>query len=105
MAVTPVLMVGSGTGAQRGEWSEGRDLPVRSASLRTAGSTPPPLNMQIGILSPVRPYSEKSSPPIGGSSFKTLAAPSHAREAVASFAANSGSLEVAGVDSSARVTS
>src|SRR5438876_259130 len=72
IAVTPTLIVGSGSGAQRGEWSDGSGLPVCPLSLRVSGLTPPTTNMKIGILCSVRPYSPKSSPPIEGFFLITL---------------------------------
>src|SRR5438105_3237492 len=66
MASMPVLIVGSGTGAHKEECNEGSAAPVRSHSLMASGLTPPTPNMKIGTFSAVRPYSEKSSPPIEG---------------------------------------
>src|ERR1017187_1571588 len=66
MVVTPALIVGSGIGAQRGECSDGRGLPVRWLSLRASGLTPPTFIMQMGTFGSIRPNSEKSSPPIEG---------------------------------------
>ena len=101
MAVTPVLIDGSGSGAQSGEWSEGNGLP----SLMASGRTPPNQKRQIGIFSLVRPYSQKSSAPITGGRWTTFVSPSHAWNAVASRWVNWGSLNVAGVDASANLTS
>src|SRR5436190_14638263 len=75
IAVTPVLIVGSGTGAQNGECNEGSGLSVRSASLKISLSTPPTVNIQIGILGATRPNSEKSSPPMLGFFWMTLVSP------------------------------
>ena len=55
MAVTPVLMVGSGTGANLFECSEGSGLPVRLLSSTAAGATAPSRKRQIGMRSAVRP--------------------------------------------------
>src|SRR6185503_11656887 len=75
IAVTPVLIVGSGTGRYRLEWRAGSGLPVRSLSTTRSGSTEPSQKMQMGILSAVRPYSLKSSPPITGLRETTLLSP------------------------------
>src|SRR5258708_4093090 len=75
IAVTPVLRVASGAGAQSGEWRDGSALPVRWLSFRTSGSTPPTRNMQMGIFCCVSPYSEKSSPPMDGGDFTTFDGP------------------------------
>jgi hypothetical protein len=50
MAVMPVLMVGSGTGAQSGECRDGRALPVEWCSFIASALTPPTMNMQMGIF-------------------------------------------------------
>src|SRR6185436_6461552 len=64
IARMPVLIVGAGIGWYRLEWSDGSGAFVLSLSFTRARSTEPSPKMQIGILSAVRPYSLKSSPPM-----------------------------------------
>ena len=56
MAATPVLIVGSATGANRLECSDGSATPVLLLSASLAGSEAPSMKKQIGTLSTVRPY-------------------------------------------------
>src|SRR5437879_13792422 len=92
IAMTPVLIVGSGSGANWLECSEGRDLPVFSLSASLSGFTAPSQNRQIGILSFVRPYSLKSSPPMTGFIGRTLVSPNQFLDTAASRRVNTGSV-------------
>jgi len=66
------LYGGSGRGAQRGEWREGAVWPGALAFFQGFGFDAADENMQMGILFVVRPYSEKSSPPIDGLLFEDV---------------------------------
>ena len=50
MALTPVAIVGSASGAKRGECKLGKSLPLATL----AGSTAPSQKMKLGIFSSVR---------------------------------------------------
>ena len=49
MAMTPVRIVGSGSGANKGEWRNGRAVPAFLLSATLAGSVAPSQNMAAGI--------------------------------------------------------
>src|SRR5688572_28604202 len=75
IAFTPVFRVGSATGAQNGEWSDGSGLPLFLLSATASGFAPPTQKIRMGTLSSVRPYRPKSSPPITGCALTTFSAP------------------------------
>ena len=96
--VTPLLMDGSGTGAQSGEWSEGSGLPVCLLAWKASALTPPMVIIQIGTLGSVRPNSEKSSPPIEGFFCTRFVAPNQPLSALTSLSVSFGSLYREGVN-------
>src|SRR5260370_24181726 len=59
IAVTPVWMVGFGTGANSGEWLPGSGVPLLLAAAHFSGSYTPILNIINGMSAPAN--SEKSS--------------------------------------------
>jgi hypothetical protein len=61
IACTPVLIAGSGAGANLLEWSDGKAAPFCRLSASLPDSTVPNQNMQMGILGSTRPYCPKSS--------------------------------------------
>src|SRR5688572_2049478 len=102
MDVTHALSVGSGTGANVGEWLDGTGTPVRSLSAIFAGSVAPTHHMQIGTRCGVRPNSEKSSPPVSGGCNLTRSAPNHSVNVALRRRVITGSLVVTGTDSGVR---
>src|SRR5215471_12648763 len=64
IAVTPVWMVGFGTGANSGEWLSGSGVPLLLAATHFSGSYTPILNIIDGT--PALMYSEKSSLGVSG---------------------------------------
>src|SRR5215510_4962826 len=74
IAFTPVRSVGSGSGWNRLECSDGKGLPDFLAASTFAGSTAPSQNMHEGIVLS-RLNRPKSSLPIIGGHFTTFSAP------------------------------
>src|SRR5437763_10299856 len=74
IATTPVRIVGSGTGANLLECRVGSGAaPGFFDSANFAGSTAPTCKLAVGMeCSGTKLYSEKSSPPIVGSTISTL---------------------------------
>ena len=54
MDVTAAFKVGSGTGANSGEWFEGTSVAGRRPSRSFSGSEPPTQKMQAGIFGSTR---------------------------------------------------
>src|SRR5262245_51679954 len=75
IAFTPVLSVGSGSGANKLECNDGRGLPDCLLAATRAGSTAPKLNSKLGIWWS-RLYRPKSSLAMIGGICTTLSAPS-----------------------------
>ena len=102
--IMPVRMVGSGTGANLLECRLGNSFPSFLYSAIFAGSTAPMWKSTAGIEWSARLYSEKSSPPIVGSTIWTFSSPSALFQTVTSRLVNFGLLYVAGRPSFKTVT-
>jgi hypothetical protein len=76
IAMTPVRMAGSGTGANSLECELGKRVPFSWASRSLAESAAPSLNMQMGGLGSSRAKRLKSSLAMTGSPGKTFSFPS-----------------------------
>src|SRR6266705_1683317 len=75
IAMIPVRIVGSGTGANLLECRVGNSFPACLYSAIFAGSTAPMWKLTAGIEWSDRLYSEKSSPPITASTIFTFSFP------------------------------
>src|SRR4026209_2262253 len=92
IAFTPARMVGSGTGANNAECSDGTGFPVRLLSARTFASVAPSQNITAGIWFPSKANLPKSSAPMTGGTKKTLSLPSSFVKTAVSRSVNAGLL-------------